>query len=312
MKLHRDVRRTLPVVQALHLASFIFLNVYLCVALPQLHGNSTATLPQPLLKRDDLRPIPQGDNALVSQLLTWDSPQCQLGLWSNGFRNGYGKDLWWSAALIWRWSTRNNGQWEGYPLSLPDNTCIKTRDLHPKLENSITQYRLTGYCECEFFDSWDCQGHLFNAFNRDDMQLATNGPDNDRISSFKCWWQDHYDLFESGRVDLFYDDKLGQTVEIKKADMQTTNLNGDGDYRTICYALPETAPGVPHVLQEFKVTGLVCTVYGDKECIYAIKSTGDSAVNTLKIWEPLTAHVASFNCVLPYGIPNEDWYPGAI
>ncbi|KAK6336347.1 hypothetical protein TWF696_001908 [Orbilia brochopaga] len=309
MKPHTDRTRVLSVLRALCIANIIFSTAHFCVAVP-LSDDFTTTTSTALVRRDDPPKVPPGSDAKDSSAFrSFYEPTCTLGMWSDSFRDGYGKELWSFDTKLWKWWIRNMGQWEGFPFGdgFPPNTCVKTKDLNDRLDNSITQYRLAGYCECEFFDNDNCEGHLFNAFNRDDMQLRTNGPDNDRISSFKCWPTDHYDSFVNGHVELFYQDSLGTAVQIEKKDFQQIDQFGFGTiWRTTCYNLPEG-----NTLRKYVVTGVTCQFYDNIGCwgagrpIDYVTRTGHAGVDSLGgLGDPPYA-LKSFFCMLPFGIAFE-------
>ncbi|EPS39817.1 hypothetical protein H072_6243 [Dactylellina haptotyla CBS 200.50] len=138
-------------------------------------GASLHDFPIPPGKSDPTHRVdakPDGD-------ISWYQPTCQLGLYENEITNVEG---------AW---------WEGEPLGFgakgPDTPynmlCTNIKDLNPKLAGTLSAYRLTGYCECEFYAPENCapESTRFRAYNRQDGALGADGKQDDNdILSIKC------------------------------------------------------------------------------------------------------------------------------
>ncbi|KAK6522969.1 hypothetical protein TWF281_002396 [Arthrobotrys megalospora] len=114
-------------------------------------------------------------------------PYCELGLWEHGDTLG--------------------SSWIGWPLGRPDkqnanmywdnlrdnrngftNQCANLKDLN-NLAKKLSSYKVSGYCECEFFAEEDCiqESTRFSAYNRYDAGIMIHGKDNnDAIQSIRC------------------------------------------------------------------------------------------------------------------------------
>ncbi|KAJ6257701.1 hypothetical protein Dda_7489 [Drechslerella dactyloides] len=303
---HRDGMEGFFVLRALHIALFILLGTPFCDTSP-LGAPPTAAVSTALIKRGDTPPlVPPGSNtADPATFISFYEPACSLGLWSERLRNDDMRKYGW----------KQDAQWEGHPFgdNFPPDQCVNVKDLQSNLDNSITAYRVTGYCECTFFDKQDCDGPLFAAFNREDGALDKNGPDNDRISSFKCSPRNGYDVFQEGQVKLSYYGGTGLDVNITKNDIALWKEEPYGELvgisHTVCYNMPEGFK-----LSTYWLRGVTCRFYKSSGCPREdmTSQVGNAGVqgwrrylerlSLTRSFEP-----KSFRCFLPFGIETPEW-----
>ncbi|EPS38559.1 hypothetical protein H072_7659 [Dactylellina haptotyla CBS 200.50] len=212
--------------------------------------------------------------------------------------------------------------WEGQPLGTNaaekefyNNRCMNTHCLTIKvagcdlLSNSITSFIVTGWCECEFFDNPNCDGHLFSAYNREDGAIFKHGDDDNRIESFRCWETNYLDkfipcrvMFSNGGEQYSYlnvDDGVMDTpfvdVIIRKGDLEPNG--GVTDCRKI-------EPGEIK-LRSYKINGCSCEWFRGDKCegdpIYGAGSSGMEKL--FEVGAGWGEAVGSYKCYTPYGIP---------
>ncbi|RVD82712.1 uncharacterized protein DFL_007127 [Arthrobotrys flagrans] len=244
--------------------------------------------------------------------------ECTMGIYEGTFRNKNGPV-----------DTGPGARWEGYPLGtrftgpdhsvFPDNKCVNIRDLHPALPNQVSSYVVTGYCECRFYDHENCPNEPgeggFSAYNREDASLWRNGPDDDTLESFACWYTKHFNEFEFcsikfaenpsaaiGRpvspIDVLKPQPPGQVIDkiFRKEDMTDSLTRGEGE--TDCQKLPE---GI--VLNYYKINGCSCRFFTSDNCDEASYSFVDGNPGRIEKIYRLPRDLRSYRCLVPFGIP---------
>ncbi|KAF3316277.1 hypothetical protein TWF173_002598 [Orbilia oligospora] len=155
-----------------------------------------------------LQPAPDSEKKPIDRPRTpiFDGPYCLVALWKHS-PDGY----------------RSKNNWVGWPLGNPDvdpvngnvhsywdnirdnrngmsGQCNNLKDLNSNLPRQLSSFRVTGYCECEFFADEDChpESSRFAAYNREDEAMWRNGKDDNTIQSIKCRYAESW-----GGVDGF-------------------------------------------------------------------------------------------------------------
>ncbi|KAK6540901.1 hypothetical protein TWF694_008285 [Orbilia ellipsospora] len=217
----------------------------------------------------------------------YDSISCQVGVW---------KDRDYTPALGGKYAP----SWQGYPLGDPaqalyDNNCVSMKGRNSGLDHTVSSYVVTGWCECEFYDSDDCStGSRFTAYNRADGDLAHNGNDNDSLGSFKCWYTNHRDQFDNCTVAIF-SGREGLGVNLKQYLFNPDPTNGG----TPCLTFGADCPVI-----KYKINGCNCMFYPTRDCTGPSAFQGGNAGKTIQ--NVKRTKISSYRCLLPYGI---DWNP---
>ncbi|KAF3919694.1 hypothetical protein ABW20_dc0106164 [Dactylellina cionopaga] len=185
--------------------------------------------------------------------------------------------------------------------------CWSFRGNTAKWANSISAFRVSGYCECEFFDSQNCENSLFKAFNRVDSDLASHGPHNDRIESIMCRWEKHPEYFNYCRLDFEDEDKnkhWKHDVLFGGTDAFDTQT-GYSPCRNLRTYDGNVADPNPVKLKIIEVHGCTCSFYTSDNC------SGDEIfwagnAGSVKREEKNNNDVRSYRCFLPWGIRKGD------
>ncbi|KAF3928096.1 hypothetical protein AA313_de0203092 [Arthrobotrys entomopaga] len=168
--------------------------------------------------------------------------QCQMGMWDHGFDN---------KLIDGGRNTHSNGDddghYQGYFIEeYGANTCVDLKTLHPNLPNTVSSYRVTGYCECDFYDNPGCQDFRFSAFNREDEDLGRNGPDNDNLESVRCRKTNHADQFQT--CDLDFIGSGGSFLVHDRLDTNDPTDWSSTDGISSCRVFPSDAPPIATML----------------------------------------------------------------
>ncbi|KAK6532862.1 hypothetical protein TWF281_007035 [Arthrobotrys megalospora] len=230
-----------------------------------------------------------------------------------------------------RLTTNPNGVWEGYPIGsyltgdpLPNNRCYSVESLGSTFVKSISQFALSGYCECRFFEDTECQIGLLEAFNTYQPDLSNPRWENDgakrsyddTFGSFSCRWANRLDSFESCQVSMNNGvgknnrkiwvgllDGSGYQEQVEtftKADMEgfqdinNEKVNGVSACR-------EVKPGLK--IRGWEISGCTCEFFDAENCggtkIYHRGVPGKDSGSLEGDEDP---EARSFRCWVPYGI----------
>ncbi|EPS36763.1 hypothetical protein H072_9590 [Dactylellina haptotyla CBS 200.50] len=246
----------------------------------------------------------------------YNTRSCKLGLWVNGPRNRKGAG----------WEGYPLGYWDGegwqpgnYPDPALNRACVKLTDLHPEfiLANNPTRpqlssYLMTGYCECEFFETEDCTPPArFSVFNREDSALWKNGQDDNRILSMRCWYTDHWDLFVSGSV-RFVEAELGPLVDGIRQPIISNNhrpsilVNIGRPDLGQCKQFDRTGQVLP---SKIVINGCTCAFWSNPDCSHGSSFIFGTSGREKREFAPdyafNGAEIASYRCWPPWGIAWE-------
>ncbi|KAK6519949.1 hypothetical protein TWF506_000243 [Arthrobotrys conoides] len=156
--------------------------------------------------------------------------------------------------------------------------CNNLKDLNGSLPRQLSSFKVTGYCECEFFADEDChpESTRFAAYNREDGAMWKNGKDDNTIQSIKCRYAESWGGVDGFTVS-FIDNKTARRqdqVEKLGPIPDGASLQGiwsPGIHRTqdsrkcLTVGHPDAASG------NFRVTDVVvvhatCHFYLDENC----------------------------------------------
>ncbi|KAK6522592.1 hypothetical protein TWF281_002030 [Arthrobotrys megalospora] len=234
---------------------------------------------------------------------------------------------------LWQHSPGKGNSWTGWPLSYSsdpkdgfnydihlNNQCVNLIELGPGLSREISSYKVTGWCECEFFAELNCDHTLFSAYNRGDGSLWSRGRDefqfDNRIQSYKCWYTQRPEDFRFCSVTW-----QGVAEDGLVADIETAEIKWKGGHRWQD-VIQEEMLGDCRVIegQEYeKMNGLVssviingctCNLYEKEGCLdNGLGSFGNSGSVTVKDdFSPLfiAKGIGAYRCFHPVGIPSKD------
>ncbi|KAK6496957.1 hypothetical protein TWF481_001937 [Arthrobotrys musiformis] len=160
----------------------------------------------------DKQPIPVPDRVY------FDGPYCMVGLWRNSF-GSLDRNSW----VGWALGAPDLSP-EGNPHTYWDNIrdnknglsgqCNNLKDLNGNLPRELSSFKVTGYCECEFFADEDCrpESSRFSAYNREDAAMWRNGKDDNTIQSIKCRYAESWGGV-GGFAVTFVDNKTARRAD---------------------------------------------------------------------------------------------------
>ncbi|KAK6540982.1 hypothetical protein TWF694_008363 [Orbilia ellipsospora] len=218
--------------------------------------------------------------------------QCQMGLWDHGFDNKLGPHDW-----ITHSDPSQDGHYQGYIIDdVGEDTCVDLKVLFPTLPNTVSSYRVTGYCECDFFDDPGCNNFRFSAFNREDNSLNTNGPDNDNLESVRCRTTNHAEQVQNCALNFFANSNhiiIHDLIDAKNPEDWSAAAGISG-----CRVFP---PGTP-LISNMRIEGCTCIFYDDVDCRgNQILWVGNGGVtDQYDVLED--AKLKSYRCWAPWGI----------
>ncbi|KAK6505563.1 hypothetical protein TWF481_007457 [Arthrobotrys musiformis] len=316
---HKKQRLTLA---ASCFAAFALLNIPVALAIP-IYNQTLDVSEAKLVNREEplITNIPPGSTQMDGSFdLLFYGAECKLGIYDGNIRNA-------DASI----DKGPGGRWEGYPLGtramtpiplvFPEHKCVRIGDLHLALANRISSYTLTGYCECRFYDHEGCpdvpgEGE-FTAFNREDGALWNNGPDNDSLESFQCWFTKHFEDFRFctvrfaenpahaiGRpIDVFDVLEPKPPGEIYERTFQREELEGTPDRvegESDCQRLPDG-----FALNYLKINGCSCRFYTSDNCDNSSYMFTEGTAGRVEKLGGLGGGARSYRCLAPFGLARD-------
>ncbi|EPS35079.1 hypothetical protein H072_11598 [Dactylellina haptotyla CBS 200.50] len=232
---------------------------------------------------------------------SWYEEFCTLGIYENGiteFRGG-----WWEGAPLGRVIYQNQAS---NPFN---NNCMNVKDLQPKLDATISSYKVTGWCECEFYGGENCDEATgrFTAYNRYDPTLWLNGPDDNAIKSIRCWATQHQEDFHTCDLKLIdfsseHNGRNGPTPTEEggvRTNIFSETLFG-GDLAS-CRRPNANEKYRDFILTEAVVAGCTCAFFSDENCSVNVVQSGNMGTErTPGTYQP---GYKSYMCFYPFGIP---------
>ncbi|KAF3903573.1 hypothetical protein AA313_de0202785 [Arthrobotrys entomopaga] len=236
--------------------------------------------------------------------LTWYLATCQIGLYdSPGFQGA-----WWEGLPL--------GEDPNEPTDPLNNVCVNIKDLHQSLAGTISSYRLTGWCQCDFFAEENCtpESGRFRASNREDSNLAEHGHDDNTIRSFKCWFSQRKDTFKQCDFTLYQLDPPGNAFWVS-APPRTFVLGKDK--LEVCQTID--LPYGFNVATDVTVNGCSCDFFTEENCSARPAGTWgtggfDASFGPKRKngYPSVGDGIKAVQCFYPYGIaynPRMDGFP---
>ncbi|KAK6542763.1 hypothetical protein TWF694_006704 [Orbilia ellipsospora] len=235
---------------------------------------------------------------------SWYLATCQIGLYDlSGFQGA-----WWEGQPI--------GSDPNEPTDPLNNFCVNVKDLHESLAGTISSFRLTGWCQCDFFAEEGCtpESGRFRAYNREDSDMAEHGHDDNAIRSFKCWFSQRADAFQQCNLKLYQLDPPGNYIGATNKQ-PTDYIIQEGDLE-ICWILqlPDGFVGT-----DVTMNGCTCDFFTEAGCSGTPAGTwgnwGFSASFGPKKrsqYPSVRDGIKALQCYYPHGIvytPRNDGFP---